>query len=319
MQLTEAIEGYLLDSAAEGYSELTLRVYRSALLTMADFLGESNELADIQPQEIRDFMRYLRTEYRPRRKSGNLDPLSTASLHRYWKAVRSFFGWAERHWGISRPDSDLKMPAYTNKEIVPFNEDELHKLMQACENVAVDPGDRDPYKFRRPTRFRDKAILLLLLDTGVRVGECTRLKMGDVNLETGEVRVCPHHVRKTRPRTTYLGKAARRAVWRYLADREDRRPDDPLFTTTDNKPMTTHAIRSLLRRMGKRSGVQNVHPHRFRHTFAIQFLRNGGDIFTLKRLLGHATLEMVNKYLNLAKSDVAEAHRRASPAARWRL
>jgi integrase/recombinase XerD len=319
MRITDAIEGYLLDSTADGYSELTLRVYESALNVMVDFLGEKKELDDIQPSEIKSFMGYLRKDYRPKRASGNLDPLSTASLHRYWKAVRSFFNWAEKRLEISRPDIDLKMPAYSNAAITPYSKDELRRLLQACEAIEVDPSDRQAYKYRRPTRFRDKAILLLLLDTGVRIGECSRLRVSDVNLENGEVQVRPHHVRKTRPRTTLLGTAARHAVWRYLIDRENVRSDDPLFVSVENKPLTTTAYRSLFRRMGRRANVQNVHPHRFRHTFAIQFLRNGGDIFTLQRLLGHATLAMVNKYLNLAKSDIVAAHKRASPVDRWHL
>lgn len=75
--------------------------------------------------------------------------------------------------------------------------------------------------------------------------------------------------------------------------------------------------RNIGLRLGKRAGVQDVHPHRFRHSFAIWFLRGGGDVFTLQRMLGHADLSMVNYYLDIAQSDIAMAHRKASALDRW--
>ena len=70
-------------------------------------------------------------------------------------------------------------------------------------------------------------------------------------------------------------------------------------------------------RIKKKIGNDKIHAHRFRHTFAVEYLRNGGDIFTLQYFLGHSSLEMVKRYLYYATDDRKEMHRRASPADRW--
>jgi integrase/recombinase XerD len=320
MQFSKAIEGYIIAALSEGYSQLTLTTYRSALNTMVEYLGDK-ELADITIEDLRSFMNYLVTEYIPERRNNpsNTEPLSTASHHRYWKAMRSFYKWAERDLGIGRPDLSIKMPSWESQEIIPLTEEEIRALLKGSEYAQVPSGKRQAYQFRRKTALRDRAIILTLLDTGVRVGELTRLKIGDVNLENGEVYVRPFHVKKTHSRTTYLGKAAKKAVWRYLVERDGARPEAPLFISEDDKPMTRHSVSCLLRRLGASAGISGVHPHRFRHTMAIEYLRNGGDIFTLQRILGHRRLDMVNHYLYIVNTDIKTAHQRANPGDNWHL
>jgi integrase/recombinase XerD len=121
-------------------------------------------------------------------------------------------------------------------------------------------------------------------------------------------------------RVVFLGNAARTALWRYLAEREDESdPRAPLFLERTGRPLNKMALRFLIGGLGKNAHIQKCHPHRFRHTFAITYLRNGGDLFTLQALLGHSTLEMVRHYARIAEVDVAQAHRRASPADNWHL
>lgn len=104
------------------------------------------------------------------------------------------------------------------------------------------------------------------------------------------------------------------ALWHYLAVRPDARPQfiDRVFLTSEGRSMERNAVGKVLARLRRRVGVQ-ANPHKFRHTGATLFLRNGGNAFTLKEILGHSTMAMVERYVHLAQVDIEEAHRRASP------
>ena len=109
------------------------------------------------------------------------------------------------------------------------------------------------------------------------------------------------------------------AIWKYLATRGDDAIGDRPFTTNTGHAHSRRALLELTYSLGDSAGIPNAHPHRFRHTFAINYLRNGGDAYTLQMLLGHSTREMVKSYLQLAHADAAKARRRASPVANWDL
>jgi integrase/recombinase XerD len=291
-----------------------MRLYRLYLGKLVEYLGDP-EVSTITHTDLSRYMNYLRIEYVPNRPSGDDSPLSSSALDNHWKAIRSLFGWCHEVLNLERPDLHLPQPKYKLPEIIPFTEDEMKRILQACEYTRKSKTHgRRSFRMKRPTAHRDKAIVLLLIDTGLRLSEICRLRIKDVDIEKGEVYVKPYGSgQKTKSRTVYIGKSTRRAIWRYLARREIAQPENPLFELAAN------SIRSLLKRLGERAQVSKVHPHRFRHTFAIQFLRNGGNVFSLQRLLGHSSLEMVKHYLKLANSDDGNAHLKASPADRWRL
>ena len=212
------------------------------------------------------------------------------------------------------------MPKVSYPEIVAFTQAEVQALLKACEQSRGVELNGRTYKMRRPTKLRDQLLVMVLLDTGVRVTECANLRIKDVNLENGEVFIRPvNSSSKNKPRTLRIGAATRKLMWSYVSSREQVFHEDPLFLTTQNRPMDRGTIRNLFVRLGKKAGVQHVYPHRFRHTFAIQFLRNGGDVFSLQQALGHSDWTMTRHYANLAQSDLQNAFRRASPVDNWRL
>lgn len=315
MLLSKAIEGFLLDFSLHHSASTAYRAYHPALRHLLRYTNDP-PLNEIMPNILKQFIYYLLTEYVPERNLYSTrkgTPLSGSAVDNYWKALRSFFRWAHQNQLInSNPARDLPRPGFSLPEIQPFAADEIKRLLKSAEYTTAQRNGRN-ISIKRPNAKRNLALLLLMLDTGLRLGEIARLKIADVHLDSREVYVAPYGTgKKTKSRVIPIGKATSTALWHYLSGLE-LDPARSLFH------LSPHSIRSLVLRLGKTAGVPHTHPHRFRHTFAIEYLRNGGDIFTLQRILGHSSLDMVRRYLNLAKSDIQSAHRRASPVDNWRL
>jgi integrase/recombinase XerD len=324
LQLSIAIQGFLQYKNAEGLSPRTIASYERDLKLWISIQGE-RDVTQVTTQHLRDYLAYMRTDYTPRRITGNNDrKLSTKTVRNIWISLSAFFHWASDEFVISNPMKKVPSPKFTAPPIEPFEKEEIEVLLKACEYCdEARTNERRKFTMRRPTGRRDRAIVLTLLDTGLRATELCSLRVGDVDLKTGKVNV--HHgvrggAKGGKGRIVFLGKTARRAVWRYMADREDREdPDTPLFIGKFNHPFNKDALRQVINALGKKAGVKKCYPHRFRHTFSITYLRSGGDVFTLQMLLGHSSLDMVRRYTRVAEIDAERVHRKASPADNWRL
>jgi site-specific recombinase XerD len=154
---------------------------------------------------------------------------------------------------------------------------------------------------------------MLLLDTGLRCAELTSCKLGDVHIDRGYLKVMGKGARE---RMVPIGVTVRKALVEYLrASRPGPASSqiDNLFLSEDGKPLLVGGVQLMLKRLGRRCGVPRLHTHLCRHTFATNYLINGGDLFTLQHILGHSSLEMVRRYVTLASGFVAMQHQRFSP------
>jgi integrase/recombinase XerD len=186
----------------------------------------------------------------------------------------------------------LVKPRVPRKLIEPLSDDELRELLALAGT-------------------RDKAILLLLLDTGLRVSEAAGIRFRDLRPD-GAIKVMGKGAKE---RLVPVGTSSRRAIGRYLAERGRGQPDEPVFLAESGTGLTFHGIQQILKRLKARAGLERrCSPHTFRHTFAHNYVVNGGDVFSLQRILGHTSLDMVRRYVALADTDVASRHDLASPA-----
>ena len=114
------------------------------------------------------------------------------SLHNHWKAIRTFFKWANEEFDLKRLDDRLKLPSNNPRVIMPPGEEDVKALLHAagCTRLT-NPGNRKAFTMRRSTANRDIALIILLLETGIQAGDCCRLKIGDVKLDAGELTIEP--------------------------------------------------------------------------------------------------------------------------------
>ena len=230
------------------------------------------------------------------------------------------------HWavdaGLAQANliKSIKIVKPSKVVIQPYTQSDLKRLLQACEQS--EKVAQPPQAYLRPTHWRDRAIMLLLVDTGIRAEELCHLLLDDLDLVSGLLKVTgkgPGNDGKQR--FVPIGKRATMALKEHLQTRP-LQPSDPLFAVGpigQERPLREDVLYKLITRLGARSGVAHPTVHRFRHTFAINFLRNGGNALVLQRILGHATLEMVNRYVAIAEYDLSLAQKTASPADGWRL
>jgi integrase/recombinase XerD len=321
--LSKAIIGFLQFKAAEALSPNTLDMYERDLRRWLAYCGD-RDLAGLSGEDVRAFMAWLRTDYKPHRFSSNDKPLSPKTLRNFWITLCSFFRWAQTDLGLPNLMKGIPAPRFQRAPVEVFTKSDIERLIKLAEFMQEAKTDeRRTFVMRRPTAKRDRAIILVLLDTGLRANELCSLNVEDVDMKTGRVQVkhgADGGAKGGKGRTTYLGKVARRALWLYLTSREDG--DDrstPLFMDKFERPMSKSALLQMIKGLGEKAHIKKCHPHVFRHTFAITYLRSGGDVFTLQALLGHGSLDMVKHYARIAEIDVEQVHRRASPADNWRL
>lgn len=324
LSIAQAIPGFIQFKGAEGLSPSTLTSYEHDLELWLEIQGD-RDLSQVSTQELREYLNYMRNDYTPRRINGNNEQkLSSKTLRNIWISLSAFFTWASQEFDFPSPMKGVPAPKFTQDQVEVYTKEEIEALLKSCEYCRESQTDlRRKFTMRRPTARRDRAIILTLVDTGLRASELCSLRIGDVDIKSGKV-IVRHGVgggsKGGKGRTVFMGKSTRRAVWRYLADREDSTDSEaPLFLRKSYRPMNKDGLRLVIAALGKKANVSKCHPHKFRHTFAITYLRSGGDLFTLKSFLGHSTLEMVEHYARIAKVDIEQAHRRASPADNWRL
>lgn len=295
------IEEWLLESQLRQLSPATLATRRDFLGKLSWFV-ERGGYVQIGTSELRAFLLYLSNGHEENGgRFGNpllTKPLQPISVHGYFRVLRGFFNWLEEEGMIEgNPMKRLKAPVARTETKQPIAAEHITALLQAARNSSH--------------KKRNEALLLLLLDTGLRASEVCSLKVEDIDLTTRSFRVCG---KGNKIRVAYFGQATLKSLVSYLRSRRAE-PREPLFASRTGGALTANSLRQLTERLARVAGVppSQCSPHAFRRTFAVSILRAGANLFSVQAMLGHTDLQMTRRYVSLAEADVESQHRQFSP------
>lgn len=319
MQLPTAIEGFWL-SRQRNLSPSTVSDYTYTYNRLQRYLLEHHAIVDIEAVTHRHIHQFLAW-------CADHEHLAPKTVLNHWIALSALWTWAETELQLPHIiRGRVDPPRYRRNQPDPYTEDQVRAMLAACD-LNDHWRNRPGIRSRRATARRDRAILLVLLDTGLRASELCHLQVGDYDRATG--RLVVQCGKGGKQRSVYCGYAARSALWRYLENRarlHKQATGNPqldrtmsLFVTASGLPISRDNLLHMIQAIGRRAGVPDATVHRWRHTFALNALRNGMSPFALQELLGHSDMETVRLYLKLVDRDLRTAVVNASPADTWRL
>ncbi len=295
LPISNSVIRYLVSRQGEGLSGATLFVYSLSLVDFVCFLKD-NELPDSPGQLTRQHIDLYMLNQQKK-------PVTQETRHVYYRGIKTFFNWLVEEGEIEvSPMAKVKPPKLGKKIPQPYTRNDLEDVLKLCSGKNFLDA-------------RNRAIILVLYDTGLRLDELTHVMLSDINRTEQTIRVVG---KGNKERIVRYGKAARMALMMYFTYRKDELPN--LWLTEERRPMTEGGLSIAIRRLSSRAQVSKGKrgAHRYRHTFAIDSIRNGANIFYVQELLGHATLEMTKHYAQFVKSEeAAKAHQKFSPADNW--
>lgn len=260
----------------DGKSEKTINIYVRVYQHLSDMIGKP--YTEMTTYDIRYFLGEAKA-----RGCQN----STAENYRAY--ISSLFSWLFEEDLISKnPCTKIKPIKCEEKTRLPYSSVQLDKLRQACTNL------------------RDRAVIETLLSSGVRAEELCSLVISDVDLRSRTLIV--RRGKGGKSRTTFVSDVAAEYIGKYLDTRKDQ--DVALFRSRRGGPISTSGLKRILKELGRKAGVDNVHPHRFRRTFATHLYRRGMDVHEIQRLMGHSNIQTTMGYIYTDDAQIKHSYER---------
>lgn len=275
MNITKAYEMFMQEQKFRGNSKETISYYKICLNMFMDYCGRDLDIDDLDIILFKSYQLYL---------SESKD-IKRVSVRTYSRAVRVFYRYLYFEDIIDININKLKLINADKEVIMPLTDYEVKLLLNSFEPLTF-LGERD------------KLICMLMLDCGLRRGEVVNLKLSDIDKNKHTMII---NGKGSKQRIVPFGKTVKTQLMCYLTMRSKKPCSfDSLFLTVEREPITANTIKMLFQRLKSSSGISRLYPHLLRHTFATNYILQGGNLEVLRVLLGHSSISITQIYIHLA-------------------
>lgn len=300
----EAAESYILNLKAANASPRTVEWYEMLFNIFTSWCRTKNipTINAVDADTCRRYFLYLEhNKWNPRTRKPGLSQRSRSS---HYKGLQALFNFLVREEWIERSPLDKVKPIPVPKDqVLPLEDDELERLLS-----------KETFPQKDFFSIRDYTAVWLFLDTGIRRQELLDLKVEDINIDARTLRI--RNGKGGKERHVTFGLQTRKVLIKYLARlARVKKYTDNLFVSQLGTPLQGRVLSRAIERAGEKAKITrfNLSPHKLRHTFAVTYLCNGGDVFSLKALLGHESVQMTMKYVHFSQSRLSRHAQQFSP------
>jgi len=310
------VDSFMLYCTSKNLSRKTLTSYEQSLKLFAIYLKEEFNIVDVKKvhvNHIRHYIKYLKERGKysvstnpdksvnnPEGRTDYKKQIATTTIANYIRNIKVFFNWL---YGVEK--EILKNPVEKLEKIKPerklkktLTPEEIKKVLK-CFDTSTFHG------------YRNHVITKLLLDTGMRISECLNLVPEQIDFIHNSILIT--NPKNKQQRYVYFSPKMSSELKRWLKYRDRYSGSKYLFPTIKGTKLDIRNYEKTLRQAGKKVNI-SIHPHQLRNNFAKYYILNGGDWFTLSRIMGHSSVEVTQKaYLDFTDEEVCKKYQKHSP------
>lgn len=271
---------FILEQEYRNNSPVTISWYKDQLTEFFKWLG-SEDPADLNLLKFKQYGVFLKSQ-----NKRNGDKLSSSSVHGAMRAVKAFYNFCIGEDYLDDFSRQLRLPKVYKKEQLILDDQEILLLLKVLDNSAARNNQRN------------RCFVLLMLDSGLRRGEIPRININDISFPTRSMIV---RGKGSKQRLIPMGEKTCSQLLDYrLRFRSAAGGSEPFFLDQNGNRCSDNLVKLVFQRLKEETGIERLHPHLLRHTFATYYLADGGDLETLRLILGHSNIHTTQMYLHLA-------------------